>query len=152
MRMKLTLSLSAIAVSLLVSSVISILEYHKMSDYVSNLIADNIRSVNIAQRLSEAANRYNLDLLAVIGADSVKAFPDFRQKEFMEQCDSLRGSLTSDKMAPLTDSVACACSAYMLTSLELDEVLLSDFIDTRTWYFDRLQPEFRQLNFAHRRA
>ena len=146
MRMKLTLSLSAIAVSLLVSSVISILEYHKMSDYVSNLIADNIRSVNIAQRLSEAANRYNLDLLAVIGADSVKAFPDFRQKEFMEQCDSLRGSLTSDKMAPLTDSVVCACSAYMLTSLELDDVLLSDFIDTRTWYFDRLQPEFRRLN------
>ncbi len=146
MRMKLTLSLSAIAVSLLVSSVISILEYHKMSDYVSNLIADNIRSVNIAQRLSEAANRYNLDLLAVIGADSVTAFPEFRQKEFMEQCDSLRGSLTSDKMAPLTDSVACACSAYMLTSLELDDVLLSDFIDTRTWYFDRLQPEFRRLN------
>ncbi len=146
MRMKLTLSLSAIAVTLLVSSVISILEYHKMSDYVSDLIADNIRSVNIAQRLSEAANRYNLDLLAVIGADSVGTFPDFHQKEFMDRCDSLRGSLTSDKMTPLTDSVACACSDYMLTSLELDDVLLSDFIDTRVWYFDRLQPEFRRLN------
>ena len=62
MRMKLTLSLSAIAVTLLVSSVISIMEYYRMSDYVSDLIADNIRSVNVAQKLSAVTNKYNLDL------------------------------------------------------------------------------------------
>ncbi len=146
MRMKLTLSLSAIAVSLLVSSIISIMEYHKMSDYVSNLIADNIRSVNVAQKLSEVTNKYNLDLLTVIGDDSVNTLPDFHQKEFMAHCDSLRHSLTSDKMVPLTDSVVYAYSAYMLTSLELNDVLLSDFIDTRAWYFDRLQPKFKRLN------
>ena len=67
MRMKLTLSLSAIAVTLLVSSVISIMEYYRMSDYVSDLIADNIRSVNVAQKLSEVTNKYNLALLALIG-------------------------------------------------------------------------------------
>lgn len=146
MRMKLTLSLSAIAVTLLVSSVISIMEYHKMSDYVSNLIADNIRSVNVARELSEVANKYNLELLTVIGDDSVGTLPDFHQKEFMGHCDSLRNSLTSEKMAPLTDSVVYAYSAYMLTSLELNDVLLSDFIDTRAWYFDRLQPRFKRLN------
>ncbi len=146
MRMKLTLSLSAIAVTLLVSSVISIMEYYKMSDYVSELIADNIRSVNVAQKLSEVTNRYNLDLLAMIGDDSSKTLPDFHQKEFMGHCDSLRNSLTSDKMVPLTDSVVYAYSAYMLTSLEINDVMLSDFIDTRTWYFDRLQPKFKRLN------
>lgn len=146
MRMKLTLSLSAIAVTLLVSSVISILEYYKMSSYVSDLIADNIRSVNVAQKLSEVTGKYNLDLLTVIGDDSVNTLPDFHQKEFMAHCDSLRNSLTSDKMVPLTDSVVYAYSAYMLTSLELNDVILSDFIDTRAWYFDRLQPKFRRLN------
>ena len=146
MRMKLTLSLSAIAVTLLVSSVISIMEYYKMSNYVSDLIADNIRSVNVAQKLSEVTNQYNLDLLTVIGDDSVNTLPDFHQKEFMGHCDSLRNSLTSDKMVPLTDSVVYAYSAYMLTSLELNDVLLSDFIDTRAWYFDRLQPKFKRLN------
>ncbi len=64
----------------------------------------------------------------------------------MGHCDSLRNSLTSDKMVPLTDSVVYAYSAYMLTSLELNDVMLSDFIDTRAWYFDRLQPKFRRLN------
>ena len=147
MRMKLTLSLSAIAVTLLVSSVISIMEYYRMSDYVSDLIADNIRSVNVAQKLSEVTNKYNLDLLALIGDNSVNTLPDFHQKEFMGHCDSLRNSLTSDKMVPLTDSVVYAYSAYMLTSLELNDVMLSDFIDTRAWYFDRLQPKFRRLNY-----
>ena len=146
MRMKLTLSLSAIAVTLLVSSVISIMEYYRMSNYVSDLIADNIRSVNVAQKLSEVTNKYNLDLLALIGDHSVNTLPDFHQKEFMGHCDSLRNSLTSDKMVPLTDSVVYAYSAYMLTSLELNDVMLSDFIDTRAWYFDRLQPKFRRLN------
>lgn len=147
MRMKLTLSLSAIAVTLLVSSVISIMEYYRMSDYVSDLIADNIRSVNVAQKLSEVTNKYNLDLLTLIGDNSVNTLPDFHQKEFMGHCDSLRNSLTSDKMVPLTDSVVYAYSAYMLTSLELNDVMLSDFIDTRAWYFDRLQPKFRRLNY-----
>lgn len=146
MRMKLTLSLSAIAVTLLVSSVISIMEYYRMSSYVSDLIADNIRSVNVAQKLSEVTNKYNLDLLALIGDNSVNTLPDFHQKEFMGHCDSLRNSLTSDKMVPLTDSVVYAYSAYMLTSLELNDVMLSDFIDTGAWYFDRLQPKFRRLN------
>ena len=146
MRMKLTFSLSAIAVALLASSVISILEYSRMSHYVSDLMADNIKSVGVAQKLSEVSSQYNLGLLAVIGDESVTALPDFHQEEFMAHCDSLRKSLVSDKMLPLTDSVIYAYTAYMLTSMELDEVLLSDFIDTRTWYFERLQPQYKRLN------
>ena len=146
MRMKLTFSLSAIAVALLASSVISILEYSRMSHYVSDLMADNIKSVGVAQKLSEVSSQYNLDILAVIGDDAVSALPDFHQEEFMAHCDSLRKSLVSSKMLPLTDSVVYAYTAYMLTSMELSDVLLSDFIDTRTWYFERLQPQFKRLN------
>ena len=146
MKAKLTLSLTAIAIALLTSSVISIMEYSRMSDYVSGLMANNIRSINVAQKLSEVSSRYNMDILSVIGDESISTLPDFHQKEFMNHCDSLRKSLVPDKMMPLTDSVVYAYSAYMLTSLELTEVLLSDFIDTRTWYFERLQPQYRRLN------
>mgnify|MGYP007101934344 CR=1 FL=1 len=146
MRTKLTLSLLAIAVALLASSVISILEYSRMSHYVSDLMADNIKSVGVAQKLSEVSSQYNLGILAVIGDDAVSALPDFHQEEFMAHCDSLRKSLVSDKMLPLTDSVVYAYTAYMLTSMELSDVLQSDFIDTRTWYFERLQPQYKRLN------
>ena len=144
MRQKLTLSLCAIAVTLLVSSVISILEYKRMSSYVSGLIADNIGNVDVARRLADAANAYNLEILAVIGDETDNRLPDFNQTEFLAHCDSLRGSLSADK-GHLADSVLYSYSAYMLTSLELPRVLQSDFIDTRTWYFERLQPVYNRL-------
>ena len=52
LRMKLVLSLSSIAVILLVSSFISIMEYSRMSNYVSDLIGANIGSINASQRLA----------------------------------------------------------------------------------------------------
>ena len=145
LKAKMILSLSAIAVILLTSSIISVIEYKIMSTYVSDLIADNIRSINMAQELAESTNDYNLDILAVIGDDNLNSLPDFDQQEFVSHCDSLKKSLASVKKVRLADSVLYAYSAYMLTSLELPEVLKSDFIDTRTWYFDRLQPRFDRL-------
>lgn len=145
MRAKVTLSLMAIAVTLLVSSIISIMEYSRMSNYVSDLIADNVRSINAAQKLSELSSSYNLDILTVIGDEATATLPDFRSEEFMEQCDSLKQFLIAAKMQPITDSVVYAYSAYMLTSLELENVLVSDFIDTRSWYFERLQPMYKRV-------
>ncbi|MBR4134271.1 MAG: hypothetical protein IKU04_07095 [Bacteroidales bacterium] len=141
---KLTLSLSAIAVILVVSSIISLMEYRRMSSYVSGLIADNINSINVAQKLSEVTDRYNLDILSVIG-DEQALLPTFNQEEFVARCDSLKKNLTSVSLLPLADSVMYSYAAYMLTTLEFEDVLLSDFIDSRTWYFDRLQPKFNRL-------
>ena len=144
LRAKLTLSLSAIAVILVVSSIISLMEYKRMSSYVSGLIADNINSINVAQTLSEVTDRYNLDILSVIG-DEQALLPKFNQEEFVTRCDSLKKNLTSVTLLPLADSVMYSYSAYMLTTLEFEDVLLSDFIDSRTWYFDRLQPKYNRL-------
>ena len=145
MRAKLILSLSAIAVTLLVSSVISVLEYTSMSNYVSELIADDISSINVAARLADMSNTYNLEILEVIGDDLSPRVPDFDDGYFKSHCDSLRISVASNQVRPLADSVMYSYSAYMLTSLELEDVMQSDFIDTRTWYFDRLQPRFDRL-------
>ena len=145
MKMKLVLSLSSIAVILLVSSFISIMEYSRMSSYVSNLIAGNIGSINAAQKLADAANAYNLGILAVIGDNSTEHIPELRQNDFIAHCDSLKSSLTLASMLPLADSVLYSYSAYMLTTLELPQAILSDFINTREWYFDRLQPKYNRL-------
>ena len=146
LRMKIIFSLSAIAVILLVSSIISVLEYRSMSNYVSELIADNIESINAAQQLSSVTDAYNLQILTVIGDDFDNDLPDFNRDAFMDHCDSLRISLSSINMQHLADSVVYSWSAYMLTSLELPRVILSDFIDTRSWYFERLQPVYNRLH------
>ncbi len=145
LRMKIILALSAIVVVLVLSSIISILELRRMSNYVSDMIAEDINSINIAQKLANVTDNYNLQILTVIGDDSVNSLPDFDQQKFVFYCDSLRSSFTGKKMMPLTDSVLYSYSAYMLTSLELEDVVKSDFIDSRTWYFDRLQPSFNHL-------
>lgn len=145
MRSKITLALSAIAVTLLMSSIISVLEYRRMSSYVSELIAGNIKSINVAQQLANVSNEYNLEILTVIGDESNNAQPDFDQTSFMAYCDSLRASLSQRGMQHLADSVQYSYSAYMLTSMELPKVLESPFVDTRTWYFERLQPVYGRL-------
>lgn len=145
-RSKLTLSLSAIAVILLVSSVISILEYSRMSTYVSGLIADNIESVNEARNLSQSANRYNLEILTAVGDETSGVLPEFDKEAFIQSCKHLKMSFGEERLTTLADSVMYSYSAYMLASMELEDVLQSDFIDSRSWYFERLQPMFRRLS------
>ena len=146
LKTKMVLSLSAIAVVLIVSGIISIVEYRRMSNYVSDMIAEDINSINVAQKLAAVTDAYNLQILTVIGDDSVNSLPDFDQQGFVSYCDSLRSIFSVENVLPLTDSVLYSYAAYMLTSLELEQVVQSDFIDSRTWYFERLQPSFQRLN------
>lgn len=144
-KQKITLSMCSIAVVLLVSCVISVLEYSRMSNYVSELIADDISSINTAQKLADMTNDYNLEILTVIGDDSLTHIPDFDDNWFKSHCDSLASYYGSDRIKNLADSIMYSYSAYMLTSLELEPVLNSSFIDSRTWYFVRLQPRYARL-------
>ena len=146
LKQKMVLALSAIAVVLVVSGVISYVEYRRMSNYVSDMIAEDINSINVAQKLAAVTDDYNLQILTVIGDDSVNSLPDFDQQGFVSYCDSLRSIFSVENVLPLTDSVLYSYQAYMLTSLELEQVIQSDFIDSRTWYFERLQPSFQRLN------
>ena len=141
---KLTLSLSSIAIVLLVSSIISVLEYRRMSNYVSGIISDDIRNIHVAQNLLNLVDDYNLNILAVIGDEDLNTLPDFDQQQFLFACDSLKGAFSGGAMLPIADSVLYAYSAYMLTSLELEDILASDE-DSRNWYFDRLQPVFNRM-------
>ena len=145
LKTKMVLALSAIAVVLIVSGIITYVEYQRMSSYVSDMIAEDIHSINVAQKLATVTDEYNLQILAVIGDDSLNSLPDFDQQGFVSYCDSLRSSISGENVLPLTDSVLYSYSAYMLTSLEMEDVIESPF-DSRTWYFERLQPSFRRLS------
>lgn len=145
LRLKIVLALSAIAVVLLMSGIISFLEYRHMSNYVSKLIAGNVNNIHRTQELVGAVDAYNLDILAVIGDDRLTHVPEFDRAAFLATCEDLKGSLADANVKELADSVVYAYSAYMLASMELEEVYESSFINTRDWYFNRLQPIFGRL-------
>ena len=145
MSVKLTFALGAIAIILLLSSIISIMEYRRMSDYVSNLIASNINCINIAQKLADESDRYNLQLLSIVGEKDPELIPEIDCNGFLEEYDSLKVTLDSREAVARADSVIYSYSAYMLTSLEFEKVIMNDFIDNRDWYFKRLQPKYHRL-------
>lgn len=144
---KVFLSLGSIAAILLLSSIISILEYRRMSSYVSDLIAANIKSISLSQRLSDLTDEYNHQMLSVVVQNDISLMPDFDVRYFNAQADSLKNSFTSRRALPMVDSVSVSFNDFMQTSLKFDEVFLADNVDTGEWFFGTLQPcysKFRQ--------
>ena len=140
MKKKLFYSLGSLAMILLLSGVISIIEYRRMSDYVSELIAANIKSINLAQKLSDITEEYNHQMLAVVVQNDISIMPEFDLDYFKAQADSLKNSFTSQTALPMVDSVEVSFDAFMKTSLKFDEVFLADNVDTGEWFFGTLQP------------
>lgn len=144
---KVFLSLGSIAAILLLSSIISILEYRRMSSYVSDLIAANIKSISLSQRLSDLTDEYNHQMLSVVVQNDISLMPDFDVRYFNAQADSLKNSFTSRRALPMVDSVSVSFNEFMQTSLKFDKVFLADNVDTGEWFFGTLQPcysKFRQ--------
>lgn len=145
MRRKLFFSLGSLAALLLLSGVISILEYRRMSDYVSELIAANIKSINLSQKLADITEEYNHQMLAVVVQNDISIMPEFNIGDFNVLADSLKNSFTSTHALPMVDSVATSFSAFMDASIRFDEVFLADNVDTGEWFFGTLQPAYNEF-------
>ena len=140
MRLKLFFSLGSVAAILILSGAISIMEYRRMSDYVSELIASNIKSINLSQRLADMTQEYDLQMLAVVVRNDISLMPEFDLQLFQAQADSLKSSVTSVSSLPIVDTVATSFDAFMQTSLKFDTVFLADTVNTAEWFFGTLQP------------
>ena len=140
MRVKLFFSLGSVAAILILSGAISIMEYRRMSDYVSELIASNINSINLSQRLADMTQEYDQQMLAVVLRNDISLMPEFDLKLFQAQADSLKSSVTSVSSLPIVDTVATSFDAFMQTSLKFDTVFLADTVNTAEWFFGTLQP------------
>ena len=145
MRVKLVRALGSIAAVLLLSGIISILEYRRMSDYVSELIASNIESINLSQRLADITREYDQQMLAVVVTNDIAIMPNFDLEDFTAQADSLKASVKSPHGMEMVDSVVVSFDAFMRTSLKFDEVFLADSVDTGEWFFGTLQPCYNKF-------
>lgn len=142
---KLFLGLGSIAAILLLSGVISILEYRRMSNYVSELIASDIKSINLSQKLADMTQEYNLKMLAVVLQNDIALMPQPDMKAFGAQMDSLRASVTSPNVLPMLDIVESSFNEYIGTSLKFDEIFLADTVNTGEWFFGSLQPSYNKF-------
>lgn len=144
-RKKLVFSLGSLAMILLLSSVISVLEYRRMSTYVSDLITANIKSINLSQKLADLTEEYNHQMLAVVVQNDISIMPDFNLRYFNAQADSLKNSFKSKNALPMVDTVTRSFNDFMATSLKFDEVFLADSVNTGEWFFGTLQPSYNKF-------
>lgn len=146
-RKKALFSLGTLAVILVLSGVISILEYRRMSDYVSDLISANIKSITLSQQLSDITEEYNHQMLAVVIQNDLSLMPDFSKDYFMAQSDALKSSITAESTLPVVRKVDDSFDHFIITSQKFDEVFLADTVDTGEWFFGTLQPAYNE--FSH---
>lgn len=146
-RRKAVFSLGTLAVILVLSGVISILEYRRISDYVSDLISENIRSITLSQKLSDITEEYNHQMLAVVIQNEISIMPDFNKDYFMSQSDSLKNSITAESTLPVVQKVDSSFDNFIMTSQKFDEVFLADTVNTGEWFFGTLQPAYNE--FCH---
>ena len=145
MRRKLFFSLGSLAALLLLSGVISILEYTRMSDYVSETIAANIKSINLSQRLADITEEYNHQMLGVVVQNDISVMPDFNLNDFNILADSLKNSFASHHALQMVDSVTTSFNTFMNASIKFDEIFLADTVDTGEWFFGTLQPAYNSF-------
>lgn len=142
--LKLSLAIGTIVGILIITSVISILEFRRMSTYVSDQIADNITSINLSAELGVKVDEYNLKLLYAVGrADELKQL-DFNPQEILEECSPMMESISQMRYAK-ADSLLVSYDDYLSTSLQMDSIIVNDFVDTRDWYFTVLQPKYNNF-------
>lgn len=141
---KITLGICSIICILLIASIISIVEFSKMSTYASDLISDNITDINKSTELAVTLDEYNIQILSIVGvADSV-AVSGLDPRPFINATDSLVAYFVGDRI-PYADSLQSAYAAYVSESYSLDEIIVNDFVDTRDWYFTVLQPKYNNF-------
>lgn len=140
---KFTVAMASIIALLLVSSLVAALEFRSMSDYVKDKISDNITSINLSSEIAVTMDEYNTNLLSIIGkADSLKRW-NFDPTPYQDRMDTLM-VLVSERRLAYSDELSRTYHEFMDESLKLDEVIVSDFKDTRDWYFRELQPKYNE--------
>lgn len=146
-RRKTVFSLGTIAVILVLSGVISILEYRRMSEYVSGVVSANIKSITLSRQLSDITEEYNHQMLSVVLDNDLSKMPEFDKEYFMSYSDTLKNSITSETTLPVVERVDTSFVKFIETSQRFDEVFLADTVSTGVWFFETLQPAYN--DFCH---
>lgn len=143
LRSKVLLGSAIIMAMLLLSVLISFLEFGRMSRVLSRLISNNILSVDLSRNLLNQYDRYNSDLFQLLNAERMTESPmTILSDNFSEDFDRLETVLATDTEKSMADSVRYAYSAYKQVVLETDELWLASKEVRTAWYFSKLQIVF----------
>ena len=123
------------------SGIISVYEMRSMNKFVSDVITDNVQSIDAAKELLAVAEEHNLSLMYGIEKD-FSAVDSVDVEEFGTMFEEMRGTFHTPAEQRAADSVKFAYAAYMQVVGEASDIWQFDEYIRREWFFDRLQPVY----------
>ena len=145
-RKKISLGFVVIGVILFFSSVISVFEFNRMRYSVSNLMLDNINSINTSRMLLEITDEHNFTLLSkVIQNSSVKSTEILNDERFDKYIKSIKKNFTSQAEIAIVDSLTIAYSEYLSVISKAPAIMLKNVKIRNDWYSKELKPVYNNL-------
>jgi len=131
------------------SGAVSIFEYSKMNSYVSDVITDNISSINTSRELLSVAEEYNRNLMNNLiiknASDSIGKFPGLEDEHLIKIFDNLKKNFATPEEHAVADSVVYAYVAYMQVVTEAEQIWQKGYNVRQQWFFSRLQPVYLEF-------
>lgn len=145
-RKKISLGFVVIGVILFFSSVISVFEFNRMRYSVSNLMRDNINSINTSRMLLEITDEHNFTLLSkVIQDSSINTKEILNDERFDKYIKSIKKNFTSQAEIAIVDSLTIAYSEYLSVISKAPAIMLLDVKSRNDWYSNELKPVYNNL-------
>lgn len=144
---KVLLGSTVIGLILLISCILSFVEFERWSKDVSSILEDNIACVNTSRELMNISEEYNTYLLEQIGEDDLYSeVPELSDNSvFIKNFDNLSDHFTMEQERNMADSVLYAFVAYMHVVNEVPDIWLEGYSQRRMWYSERLQGVYDKL-------
>lgn len=145
-RKKISLGFVVIGAILFLSSVIAIFEFNRMRHSVTDLMTDNINSINTSRLLLELTDEYNFMLLSSVILDSVinseNALYDDRFEKYI---GNIKSKFTSQAEVAVADSLTVAYNEYLIKIGEASVMMQKAPQERREWYKNELVPAYDNL-------
>ncbi len=145
-RKKISLGFVIIGVILFLSSLVAIFEFNRMRHSVTNLMRDNMNSINTSRLLLEITDEYNFTLLSRVIQDSVfDASGLLYDDRFDKYLNTIKQSFTSESEVRVADSLSVAYANYLKVINMAPSIMVQSPDVRKKWYFEELTPVYQDL-------
>lgn len=146
LRKKISLGFVVIGAILFLSSIIAIFEFNRIRHSVTDLMKDNINSINTSRMLLELTDEYNFMLLSSVIMDStLNSAEVVYDDRFEKYIGSIKSQFASEVEIATADSLSVAYKRYLAEISLASNIMRLSVTERKEWYNNKLMPVYKNL-------
>jgi len=146
LRKKISLGFVVIGAILFLSSIIAIFEFNRIRHSVTDLMKDNINSINTSRMLLELTDEYNFMLLSSVIMDStLNSTEVVYDDRFEKYIGSIKSQFASEAEIATADSLSVAYKRYLAEISLASNIMKLSVSERKEWYNNKLMPVYKNL-------